>query len=176
MSEELSTSQTLSFFSQDRRQMIVFALGETEFGIPITQAVRIVRVTPVTRVPRAPAFLEGVINVEGNVVPVIDLKKRFALPQTPHDAKARIIIVEVDDQWVGMIVDRVRQILHLALQAIEPAPSMIADINGVYLTGVAWQDDRPLILLDITRVLTLEEVGALNRLALENPAPEGGTP
>jgi purine-binding chemotaxis protein CheW len=171
MSEERSASQALSFLSNDREQTIVFALGETEFGVPITQAVRIVRVIPMTRVPRAPAYLEGVINVEGTVVPVVDLKQRLALPQTPRDDKARIVIVETKGQRVGMIVDWVTEILPLPTRTIEPAPSMIADINGVYLTGVARLDHRLLILLDLTRVLTIEEVDAL-----KNPAQEGGAP
>lgn len=150
-------------------QVIVFKLGDTEFAVPITQAVRIVRLSPITRVPRAPDFLEGVINVEGDVIPVVDLKKRFSLPRTPYDPKSRIIVVETEGQRVGMLVDLVREILSLSAEALEPPPAMIADINGVYLTGVARLAERLLIILDLTNVLTIEEVSALQQVSADEP-------
>lgn len=145
-------------------QIIVFSLGETEFAVPITQAIRIVRLSPITRVPKAPTFLEGVINVEGDIIPVVDLKKRFALSATPFGPKARILIVETGDQHVGMLVDLVHEILSLPADAVEPPPAMISDINSVYVTGVAHLDDRVLILLDLANVLTLEEINALENV------------
>ena len=142
-------------------------LGDTEFAVPITQAIRIVRLSPITRVPRAPSFLEGVINVEGDIIPVVDLKRRFALCQAPYGPKARIIIVETGQQRVGILVDLVREILPLPADAVEPPPAMVADINGVYLTGVAQLADRLLVILVLTTVLTLEETNALKQVSLD---------
>jgi len=156
-------------------QVIVFLLGDTEFAVPITQAVRIVRLSPVTRVPRAPHFLAGVINVEGDIIPVIDLKKRFSLPASSYGPKARIIVVETDDQRLGMMVDRVREVYSVPKDAVEPAPAMVADINGVYLRGVVRRENRLLILLDLKNVLTLQEVSALYDLSSDPLLPEGET-
>ncbi len=142
-------------------QVIVFKLGDVEFAVPIVQAVRIVRLSPITRVPRAPSFLEGVINVEGDIIPVVDLKKRFSLAHAPFGPKARVLVVEAGEQPVGMLVDRVREILLLPPEAIESPPAMIADINGVFLTGVARLKDRLLIILDLVNVLSLEEIETL---------------
>jgi len=154
--------------------MIVFKLGDTEFAMPITQAIRIVRLSPITRVPRAPGFLEGVINVEGDVIPVVDLKKRFVLSQTPYGPKSRVIIVETGEQRVGILVDLVREILSLPADAVEPPPEMVADINGIYLTGVAQLADRLLIILDLTNVLTLKEINTLEQVSLEYQVFDGG--
>ncbi|MBS1251716.1 MAG: Chemotaxis protein CheW [Anaerolineales bacterium] len=150
-----------SLEEEPQRQFIIFRLDETEFAVPIEQVARIVRLAKCTRVPRAPAFLEGVINLHGDVVPIVDLKKRFQLVETPYDDEARIIVAEVTDQRVGLIVDAVTEILWLPTSAIEPPPAMVADISGVYLTGVATQDDRLFVILDLSRVLTTEEVAEL---------------
>ena len=160
--------------ARDQTQMIVFKLGDTEFAMPITQAIRIVRLSPITRVPRAPGFLEGVINVEGDVIPVVDLKKRFVLSQTPYGPKSRVIIVETGEQRVGILVDLVREILPLPADAVEPPPEMVADINGIYLTGVAQLADRLLIILDLTNVLTLKEINTLEQVSPEYQVFDGG--
>lgn len=144
-------------------QYVVFRLGETQFGVAIGQILRIVRLTPITRVPRAPHFLEGVINYRGQVVPVVDLKKRLALPgEEEYGDAARILIVELEDQPIGMLVDAVVRILRLPDDSIAPPPEMVAQVNGVYLTGVAHHDERLVVLLDLSRVLTVEEVAEMN--------------
>ncbi len=148
----------------EREQFVIFKLDGTEFGVRIGQVRRIVRVTDFTRVPRAPAFLEGVINLEGEIVPVVALKKRFDLaPEpAPYGDKARIIVVEIgEEQVAGMVVDTVTEILWLPTASIEPPPAMVADVNGVYLSGVSHFDDRLIIILDLSRVLTATEVEAM---------------
>ena len=144
-------------------QYVVFRLGETQFGVAIGQVLRIVRLTPITRVPRAPHFLEGVINYRGQVVPVVDLRKRLALPgEEEYGDAARILIVELEDQPIGMLVDAVVRILRLPDDSITPPPEMVAQVNGVYLTGVAYHDERLVVLLDLSRVLTVEEVAEMS--------------
>ncbi|MBU0511031.1 MAG: chemotaxis protein CheW [Chloroflexi bacterium] len=140
-------------------QYVVFFLGETQFSVEISQMLRIVRLTPITRVPHAPHFLEGMINYHGQVVPVVDLKKRLALLDgEAYSDKARILIVELGTQPVGMLVDSVVGILRLPDESIEPPPEMVAQVNGVYLTGVTHHEDRLIVLLDLSRLLTIEEV------------------
>jgi len=149
---------------EDQVQFVIFQLGESEFGVAINQVLRITRLMDITRVPRAPHFLEGVVNVHGEIVPVLDLKRRFDLPMGEYDDRARILIVEVEDQRVGMIVDSVTEIVRIPTAAIEPPPAMVAQISGVYLTGLGRLDDRLIIILDLSRVLTPEEVKELEQV------------
>ena len=152
-------------------QYVVFRLNETQFGVEISQVLRIVRLTPITRVPRAPHFLEGLINYHGQVVPVVDLKKRLALDSgEQYGDAARFLIVELEasvelgraEQSIGMLVDAVVRILRLPDESIKPPPEMVAQVNGVYLAGVAHyeceNEERLVVLLDLSRVLTVEEV------------------
>ena len=162
-------------------QYVVFRLGETQFGVEINQVLRIVRLTPITRVPRAPHFLEGLINYHGQVVPVVDLKQRLALDSgEQYGDAARFLIVELEasvelgraEQSIGMLVDAVVRILRLPDESIEPPPEMVAQVNGVYLTGVAHyeyeNEKRLVVLLDLSRVLTVEEVAEMEAWSAEN--------
>jgi purine-binding chemotaxis protein CheW len=143
---------------QAGQQHIVFHLGQNLFGVAIHQMLRIVRLAPIARVPRAPHFLEGVINDRGQVIPVIDLHKRLGLQAAAgHDDKARILIAELDAQPVGMLVDAVVGIWQLPAESIQPAPEMVAQINGLYLTGVAHYRNHLIILLDLSQILTVQE-------------------
>jgi purine-binding chemotaxis protein CheW len=145
-----------------RDKYVVFCLGETRFAVPILQVLRIVRLTPITRVPNAPHFLEGVVAYRGQAVPVIDLHKRLALPVVEYVYAARILVVEVGPQIIGMLVDMVDDILHLAEEVIQPPSEMVADVNGAYLTGVAQQDGQMVVILDPSRVLTVEEIAGVS--------------
>lgn len=140
------------------KQYVVFRLGDTRFGVDIRQVVRIVRLTPITRVPQAPRFLSGIISYRGQVVPVVDLHLRLALPGVEYDDTARILIVELDSQPVGMLVDSVVGISHIPVESIQEPPEMVAEVNGVYLTGVVHHEGRLIVLLDLARILTVEEV------------------
>ena len=154
-------------------QYVVFRLNETQFGVEISQVLRIVRLTPITRVPRAPHFLEGLINYHGQVVPVVDLKKRLALDSgEQYGDAARFLIVELETQSIGMLVDEVVRILRLPDESIEPPPEMVAQVNGVYLTGVAHyeyeNEERLVVLLDLSRVLTVEEAAEMEAWRAES--------
>jgi len=146
-----------------RIQLIVFTLNDLDFAVPIGQVWRVVPLSEqtMTRVPRAPVFLEGVVNVRGRVVPVLDLKKRFGLPETPYSPKARLLVVEMDEHRVGLIVDTVSSILWFPTAQIEPPPPMIAQISGAFVQGVAQDERTLLIILDLQQVLNLEERGQL---------------
>ena len=106
--------------------------------------------------------MEGVINYHSQVVPVVDLKKRMALPDGEEGDAARILIVELATQSIGMLVDAVVGISRLPDESIEPPPEMVAQVNGVYLTGVAHNEERLTMLLDLSRVLTVEEIGEMD--------------
>ncbi|MDW7672994.1 MAG: chemotaxis protein CheW [Bacillota bacterium] len=144
-------------------QLVVFQIkpgGEEslqEFGVPITQVQEIIRLTTPTKIPNAPNFMEGIINLRGKVVPVIDLKKRFNVPVAKYNEDTRIIVVEISGQTVGIVVDAVSEVLRLAEEAIEPPPSFIAGIAADYLTGVGKISERLLILLDLDKIFTIGE-------------------
>lgn len=155
---------TDEMLEEEQAQYVIFRLGDSEFGVQIAQVQRITRLMEVTRVPRAPSFLEGVVNVHGEMAPVVDLKKRFELPWQEYGDEARILIVEVEGQTVGMIVDSVTEIAWIPTSAIEPPPEMVAEISGVYLTGLGRLDDRLIIFLNLSRVLTTEEIEELEQM------------
>lgn len=143
-------------------QLVVFRLGAEEYGVPITQVQEIIHLTTPTRMPGAPAFVEGVINLRGKVIPVIDLKKRFALETAEYTDDARIVVVEIAGHTVGVIVDEVSEVLRLPKSSIDPPPAIIAGITAEYLWGVGKLQDRLLILVDLEKILTEREKGELD--------------
>ncbi|MDQ7040275.1 MAG: chemotaxis protein CheW [Rhodothermus sp.] len=145
-------------------QLVSFLIEKEEFGVDILNVQEIIRPVDITRVPNAPAFVEGVINLRGRIVPVVDLRKRFNLPQRERDKNSRIIVVELGDKIVGFMVDAVREVLRVDASVIEPPPELAIGIDAHYITGVAKLEDRLLILLDLERILSEEEKHRLQPL------------
>ncbi|MBU0633639.1 MAG: chemotaxis protein CheW [Candidatus Omnitrophica bacterium] len=140
-------------------QLVVFMVGEEEFGVEINQVREIVKLVSITRMPKAPVFIEGVVNLRGQIITVIDLAKRLDLPSKGRTETSRIMVVEVGGNTVGMIVDSVSEVLRLTPDAIEATPALIeSEVHEQYLRGVGKIDDRLLILLDLNEVLTNEEL------------------
>ncbi len=150
--------------TENIRQFVEFKLGEEEYGVDILQVKTIERMMDITRVPKAPQFVEGVINLRGEIVPVIDLKKRFDLPISQETDNTRIIIVNVDDITVGMIVDSANEVIQLPQDAIEPAPSIVGGIDSDFLEGVGKMDGKLLIILDLSKILKSKEIDQLARM------------
>ncbi len=145
----------------NERQLVVFQLAAELYGVDIARVHEIIRLPAVTRVPRAPAFVEGVINLRGKVIPVVDLRRRFNLPLAEHSRASRIVVVEIGDQVVGIIVDAVSEVLRVNPSIIELPSPVVAGIDSEYLEGIAKLPDRLVILLDLDRVLAKEERRAL---------------
>lgn len=141
-------------------QIVVFRLGDEEFGVEINQVREIVRMMEITRIPEAPGFMEGVINLRGQVIAVIDLARQFNLEQVTEASKtARIIVVEVRDITVGMLVDEVPEVLRIAEEDIKPTPEVIQSrIKTDYIRGVGKLEDRLIVMLDLSRVLAPQEL------------------
>ncbi|MDD4568962.1 MAG: chemotaxis protein CheW [Tepidanaerobacteraceae bacterium] len=150
--------------TENIRQFVEFKIGEEEYGVDILQVKTIERMMPITRVPKAPKFVEGVINLRGEIVPIIDLKKRFDLPPNEITDNTRIIIVSVDDLTVGMIVDSATEVVQLPQEAIEPAPSITGSIDANYLDGVGKFEGRLLILLNVAKLLKPQEISQLAQM------------
>ena len=136
-------------------QLVSFFVGQEEFGADILIVEEIIRPMPITRVPNAPHFVEGVINLRGRVIPIIDLRKRLNSGSTENTRKTRFIVV----------VDSVSQVLRVPKHTVEPAPSIVLEeIDADYITGVSKLEDRLLILLDFRRILTKREKTALHEV------------
>ena len=146
------------------QQFVVFKLGEEEYGVDILQVQTIERMLDITRVPNAPEFVEGVTNLRGMVVPIIDLRKRLGLPEIEPTEETRIITIKMNEVLVGMIVDSASDVVKVPESAIEPPPSIIGGVESTYLEGVAKLDKRLLVLLKLSEVLKKEEVNKLKEI------------
>jgi len=135
-------------------QLVGFQLGNEEYGIDILKVKEINRVTEITKIPQSPEFVDGVINLRGNVIPIIDLRKRFHMPEREHDKQTRIVVGEIEGRTVGLVVDAVSEVLRLPASTIEPAPKLVSKGQADYITGVGKLEDRLLMLLDIDKILT----------------------
>ncbi len=139
-------------------QLVVFTIGEEEFGVDISQVREIVRVAQITYLPKAPAFIEGVVNLRGQVLAVIDLSKRIGVTSKERGENTRIIVVEVGENTVGMIVDSVSEVLRLSSEFVEAVPSLVeTEVLEHYIRGVGKLKDRLLVLLDLNKILSPEE-------------------
>ena len=136
------------------RQLVTFRLGDEEYAVDVGQVQEIVRLTSITAVPRSASYVEGVVNLRGRIVPVIDLAGRFGLARRPRSKASRIVITEVGGRTVGMLVDAVSEVLRLEASAIDPTPEMLqAGIQADFITGIGKLEGRLLIMLDLPRVL-----------------------
>lgn len=144
-------------------QLVVFRLATEEYGLPITKVQEINRLTPITKLPQTPVFMEGVINLRGRIIPVIDLRKRFALAVETYTDDTRIIVVEFNGQTIGVIVDAVTEVVRLAAADIEPPPNNSV-LDARYIQGVGKMDNRLLILLDADQIFTSQEEFALKQV------------
>lgn len=150
-------------------QLVSFVVENEEFGVDILKVQEIIRTVEITRVPKSPAFVEGVINLRGKIVPVIDLRRRFGIEKKAHDNETRIIVVELPEKVVGFLVDKVKEVIRVEKSVIEPT-ELTTNVNANYITGVAKLQDRLLILLDLDKVLSNEEQEHLAEVAAEKVA------
>ncbi len=141
------------------RQLVVFDLNEEAYGVDIGAVREIIRMQEITRVPRAPKFIEGVINLRGKVIPVVDLRTRFSMPTADRTDERRIVVVDVVGQDIGMVVDAVTEVSRVSEASIEPPSTVITTDDSDYLTGIVKTDEKLIILLDIAKVISADEAG-----------------
>ena len=145
-------------------QLVTFSIGEEEFGVDILKVQEIIRTMEITKVPRAPQFVEGVINVRGKVIPIIDLRRRFSLNHKDHDSHTRIIVIEINNMIVGFVVDSVSEVLRIPISTVEPPPPVVAGLESDYISGVGKLHDRLLILLDLDKLLSSDDLEMLTKI------------
>lgn len=152
--------------SKEVLQLVTFRLGSEEFSMDILKVQEIIRHMDLTRVPRTPDFVDGVINLRGRVIPVIDLRKRFGMAADERTSETRIIVADVNNSIVGLKVDAVSEVLRLPSDTVEPPPLLVKGTESDYIKGVGKLEGRLIILLDIGKILSKTErdalVGTLN--------------
>lgn len=139
---------------ETEEQLVALEIAGETYGVDISVIHGIIMMQQITRIPHAPAFVEGVTNLRGRVIPVLDLRKRFGFPEAERTKKNRIVIVEIAGEMIGMIVDGVSEVLRIPADAIEPAPPIVTGLEADYLRGVGRVEDRLIILLDVQKVMS----------------------
>ena len=147
--------------SDELLQLVSFKIGNEEFGVDILKVQEINRMVEITKVPQTPSYVEGVINLRGKVIPIVDLRKRFNLELKEADKNTRIVVVDIEGSIIGMVVDSVSEVLRLPSDTLEPAPEIVTGVNSEYIKGVAKLEDRLLIFLDLSKAIDVNEMSAM---------------
>ncbi len=178
MSENKNTlspveAATLTEDSQNDRQLVSFVLGKERFGVDILMVQEIITVPEITRIPNAPSFVEGVINLRGRLVPVIDLRKRLNVGSNTFERNTRIIVIQIGGKVTGLVVDAVESVTRVSQDSIETAPEIVTvGVESQYITGVSKQADQMIILLDFNKLLSKEDILKLHNLGENDPEQE----
>ena len=140
------------------QEYLTFTLGREEYAIDILRVQEIRGYDQVTAIANAPPFIKGVINLRGTVIPIIDLRRRFGLEPKAGDTDTRIIVIEINGMTVGFVVDSVSEVLRIPANTVEPAPAVVSGLDSDYISGVGKLEDRLLILLDLDKLLSSEDM------------------
>ena len=157
--------QARSGVREATREVLVFILGAEEFGVDILKVQEIRGFEKVTPIPAAPAYLKGIVNLRGVIVPVIDLRLKFAMAEARYDATTVMIVLRLAGRVIGIVVDAVSDVVRLAPSEIKAAPQLGSVVDSTYLAGLATQDERMILLLDIEKFLSSNELNLLARAA-----------
>ena len=141
----------------DLLQLVGFKIDSEEFAINILIVQEIIKLLKITKVPNAPNFVEGVVNLRGRIIPVINLRTRLGMDEKKYDAETRIIVVDLSDKTIGFIVDEVKEVLRIPKSITEPPPEIVSGVDSEYITAIGKLEDRLLILLDLTKILSNSE-------------------
>ncbi|MBK7455162.1 MAG: chemotaxis protein CheW [Anaerolineales bacterium] len=149
------------------QQLVIFELANEFYGINISVVESIIKMQSITQLPQSPAYVKGVTNLRGSVLPVIDLRSRFALEPKEDTRQTRIIIVTMGTIKVGVTVDGVSEVLRVSDELIEPLPPMVNSVNSVFLKGIVRLENRLIILLELGKVLDLNDQQVLEALSAQ---------
>lgn len=148
----------------DEHQLVIFRLGKEQYGLPITKVQDINRMMPITKMPHAPDFMEGIINLRGQIIPVIDLRKRFLLSAPDYTSETRIIIVQANQELVGIIVDSVAEVARISSKDIEPPPATFSS-EIKYIQGIGKRKNSLITLLNIDLIMTSRETIEMQQIS-----------
>ena len=161
MEEETKTKGTY-----DEKQVVIFNLGNEEFGVDINDVREIIKLEDITKIPNTEAYIDGVINLRGKIIVIIDLAKKLSLKTNERNKDTRIIVIEVQNSSVGMVVDSCNEVLRISTENIEKAPDIVTKkVESKYIEGVAMLKERLIILLTPSKILNLEEIKKVENIA-----------
>lgn len=167
----MSTTENVA---RTERQIVAFCLAEETYGVDIGSIREVIPVQKIIPVPRAPEFVEGIINLRGKVIPVLDLRQHFGFEKKPKDPNQRIMLTEVDGDSIGVIVDMVSSVMRIPEESIEPPATVIIGQDIKYIQGIAKVDDKLLVLLDLTRIINDAEQRTLQEIDLASVLTDEG--
>ena len=144
------------------KQLISFTVGAEEYGLELLQVKEVIRMRPITWLPKAPLCVKGIINLRGDIIPIVDLRERFGLQHQRQTAKTRVIVVEVEGQPVGMVVDSASQVVRVPTDQFNPPPTAMGEGSRDFITAVGKTDDRLIIMIDVERILSTEEMSQIS--------------
>jgi purine-binding chemotaxis protein CheW len=153
------------------REVLVFVLGAEEYGVDILKVQEIRGYEKVTPLPGAPAYLKGVVNLRGIIVPVIDLRIKFGTAELRYDSFTVVVILRLAGRVIGIVVDGVSDVVQLADNDVKPAPHLGSVVEATFLAGLATKDDRMILLLDIEKLLSSGELDLVSRVTEAAPVP-----
>ncbi|MDZ4181011.1 MAG: chemotaxis protein CheW [Coriobacteriia bacterium] len=162
-----AAAAAMTHFEAETMQLVTFLLGEDEYGFHIEHVQEIIRLRHVhiTAIPNAPTFVEGVINLRGRLVPAVDLRKRFGRPTEMTGRAARIVVVNVLGRTVGLVVDAVLEVAKVGTLEVEQLPELAAGVGSEFVEGVCRIDRGLVVVLDLERMFSEEETGAITDIA-----------
>ena len=150
------------------RQLVVFELAGEYYAVDIHRVESIIKMQEITSVPHAPEFVDGVINLRGEVLPVVDLRCRFGLDSIEDTKDTRIVVVAIDSMKVGMVVDGVSEVLNVNTDEIEPPSPMVTTVDSGFIEGIAKQEKRLVILVDLAKLLSIQETKELKAMPAQS--------
>ena len=174
MAENNETSENRAGLNKENLntiQVVTFNLSDERYGLFIDEVFEVVLLPAITKVPHSPRFVKGVINLRGQIIPVIDMRIKFDLPEIEYNKKTRVIVIKIEEKLVGMIVDNVSQVIMIAEREIEPAPDVIKGLSKKYIRGIGRYRDYMVIILYAAKVLTEEEFEMIKQ-STEDPENE----
>lgn len=164
MNTLMQKTQTVKKADSDLLQLVIFQLGGEEFGVDIMAVQEIIKMPEITPIPQAPEYVAGVINLRGKIIVVVSLGKKFDIQSCDKNEEYKVIVVELENQVIGMMVDSVSEVLRIPSSSVDPAPDIIkSGVSSNYIQGVGKLDDRLLILLDLRNVLSDYETEQLTQ-------------
>jgi purine-binding chemotaxis protein CheW len=145
----------------DMKQLISFAVGAEDYGLELLRVREVIRMPQITWLPQAPRCVKGVINLRGDVIPIVDLRERFGMQAQEHTAMTRVIVVEVEGKPVGMVVDSASQVVRVPADQFDSPPAVIGGMSRDFILSVGKMGDRLIIMIDVERILSAEEISQI---------------
>lgn len=166
VNQEASAQENYPARGKETMQLVGFRLAQKEYGIPITRIQEIILMGEITRIPQAPDYIKGSINLRSTAIPIVDLRLRFGFPPQEPTDETRIMVLNVAGKTIGVLVDAVSEVLRISEDQIVPPPSTVAGLDPEYLAGLVELEDRPLVLLDLDKVLGDEDAVPLEAASM----------